>query len=95
MYTYRIVVDAWDSGDPSKKPARVLTYAQGHNRTKALRTLKTIFIAQDGTVSDGIHEWPGTLNLPPGPHQVRWLPEWEVVSMRVVKHSGTPRIIAE
>lgn len=44
-------------------------------------------------MSDGINPWPGTLNLPAGPHEARSLPEWDVQSIRAVTRPGTPRLI--
>ena len=95
MYTYRIVLDAHNSRDPRAKSARVVTYSQGWNRQDALRRIGTVRIGQDGTVSDGIHEWPGTRNLPAGSVQARSLPEWSVVSIRSVLAVGKARILAE
>lgn len=95
MYTYRIVLDAFNSRS-SVAGARVVTYSQGWNRDDALRKIGTVNIAGDGTVSDGLTPWPGTNNLPSGPPvTARGLPEWEVVSMRSVKAAGTARIVWE
>lgn len=92
MYTYRIVLDAYHSR--SQVPgARVVTYSRGYNRIDAISKIGLVHIAPDGTVSDGINPWPGTINLPPGPHTARSLPEWEVINMRAVKKPGTPRIL--
>lgn len=92
MYTYRIVLDAYSSR--TQVPgARVITYSRGYSRTDALRKIGLVHIAPDGTVSDGINPWPGTNNLPPGPHTARSLPEWEVIAMRAVKHPGTARLV--
>ncbi len=93
MYTYRIVLDAYNTRDMSARSARVLTYSQGHNRQEALRRIGAVYIGRDGSVSDGIHPWPGSPAT--GPIQARYLPEWEVVSIRAVKASGTARILAE
>lgn len=93
MYTYRIVLDAYDSRS-SARGARVVTYAAGHNRRTAIARLGSIRIAEDGTVSDD-GRWPGTNNLPRGPYASRSLPEWFVVSVRSMPKRGTSRIIWE
>lgn len=95
MYTYRIVLDAYNSRHPEFPSARVVTYSQGFNRAEALRKIGTVNIAPDGTVSDGLSRWPGTNNMPAGPIKARNLPEWDIVSMRSVKAVGVPRILAE
>lgn len=95
MYTYRIVLDAFDSRH-NVRGARVMTYSQGFNRWDAYRRIGSIRISSAGTVSDGIHAWPGWNNMPRGNATTeRGLPEWTVVSVRSVPKSGTPRIIAE
>lgn len=95
MYTYRIVLDAYDSRRDVAS-ARVVTYSQGFNRTEALRRIGPIRISSAGVVSDGISEWPGTNNMPRGTAtSERSLPEYTLVSMRSVSAVGTPRIIAE
>lgn len=94
MYTYRIVLDAYSSRG-NVPSARVVTFSQGHNRADAMRRIGTVYIAQDGTVSDGITPWPGSINLPAGPHTARALPEYELVSIRSVTSAGTPRIAWE
>lgn len=101
MYTYRIVLDAFNSGRSAlsfarpTRGARVVTYSQGFSRADAIRKIGTVMIAQDGTVSDGIRDWPGARNLPAGPYESRGLPEWDVVSIRSVKRLGTARIVHE
>lgn len=95
MYTYRIVLDAYNSRDCRARSARVVTYSQGHTRAAALRRIGTVFVAQDGTVSDGINSWPGATNLPSGPYECRSLPEWDVVSIRTVSKAGVARIEIE
>lgn len=95
MYTYRIVLDAYNSRSERAKSARIVTYSHGYNRADALRRIKTIYIASCGKVSDGFTEWPGERNLPTGRFQSRHLPEWEVVSIRSVGSAGTPRILSE
>lgn len=95
MYTYRIVLDAYNSRHPEFPSARVLTYSRGFDRADALRKIGSVKIAQDGTVSDGLTVWPGTNNMPAGPVKPRSLPEWDIVSIRSVKSAGTPRILAE
>ena len=94
MYTYRVVLDAYNSRSLCDG-ARVVTYAQGYNRSRALARIGTVYVAGDGTVSDAITPWPGSNNLPAGPHTVRSLPEWTVVSMRVVDRPGRARVISE
>lgn len=96
MYTYRIVLDAYNSRSASAKPARVVTYSQGWNRDDAMRKLRTIYIASNGAVSDCITPWPGTRNMPKGSVTTeRHLPEWDVVSVRAVKTAGTAKILSE
>lgn len=95
MYTYRIVLSAYNTRAADAKPATVLTYSRGYDRADALRKLRTIYIARDGSVSDGINVWPGSNNLPAGPVQARHLPEYAVESIRTVRKPGTPRILAE
>lgn len=94
MYIYRIVLDAYDSRS-SAMGARVVTYSRGHNRQAALRALGSVTIAQDGTVREGGVPWPGTNNMPPGPYVARSLPEWDMVSMRVVGKRGRAHIVWE
>lgn len=94
MYTYRIVLDAYDSRS-TVSGARVVTYSYGVNREAALRRLGTICIASDGTVSDGIRPWVGVNNLPTGTGMARFLPEWEVISVRSVPTTAIARVIAE
>jgi hypothetical protein len=94
MYTYRIVLDAYDSRSNARS-ARVVTFSRGYDRADAMRRIGSVRIAQDGTVSDGLTPWPGTRNMPPGPVVARSLMEWEIVSIRSVKSAGTPRIVWE
>lgn len=94
MYTYRFVLDAYNSRSNARS-ARVVTYSQGFNRAEAMRRIGCVRIAQDGTVSDGIQAWPGTLNMPPGSVEARNLPEWDIVSIRSVGKVGTPRVLVE
>ncbi len=94
MYTYRIVLDAFNSHSRCKG-ARVVTYSRGIDRADALRKIGTVMIARDGTVSDGINPWPGSDNLPNGPIESRGLPEWTLASIRTVPTAGTPRIVWE
>lgn len=95
MFTYRIVLNAYSSRS-DVKGAQVVTYSQGHNRAEALRRVGTVHIASSGVVSDGITPWPGTWNMPRGNVTTeRFLPEYEVVSMRSVPKAGTARILAE
>jgi hypothetical protein len=96
MYTYRIVLDAYNSREPNFKSARVVTYSRGVNRDNALRRLGTIHISSMGVVSDGINTWPGTNNMGRGNvTQERHLPEYTVVSIRSVKKVGRSRILSE
>jgi hypothetical protein len=94
MYTYRIVLDAYNSRSAAPS-ARVVTYSRGFNRENALSKIRAIYIAQDGSVSDGINVWPGSNNLPAGNVKARYLPEWEIVSMRAVIKAGHARIVSE
>ncbi len=94
MYLYRVVLDAFNSRDPGVRGARVATYTRGIDRDDALRRLRTVYVASNGTVSDGINPWPGTDSMGPGVTG-RSLPEYDVVSMRSVKRAGTPRVLAE
>jgi hypothetical protein len=91
MYTYRIVLDAYNSR-ATVPGARVVTYSRGWNRAEAMRRIGCVRIAQDGTVSDGIAPWPGTNNIPAGSVVARSLPEWDIVSIRSVRSAGTPHI---
>lgn len=93
-YTYRITLDAYDSRR-SVPGARVVTYSRGFNRADALRRIGTVYIAADGTVSDGLTTWPGSNNLPSGQYVARGLPEWSAVSIRSVKSAGKARIVWE
>jgi hypothetical protein len=95
MYTYRIVIDGYNAMPMGARPARVVTYAQGYDRTDALRRIRSLCVAQDETVSDGIRPWPGTRNLPAGNVVARTFREWSVVSMRSVRAVGRPHILAE
>ena len=95
MLTYRFVLDAYNSrgGVPG---ARVVTYSQGFDRREALHRIGSVRIASNGTVSDGINVWPGTRNMPRGSvTRERALPEYVVVSARVVKVAGRARILSE
>lgn len=94
MYAYRVVVDAFNSR-AAVPGARVVTYTRGHNRQDALRRLGTIHISSAGAVSDGLTLWPGTRNMPTGTITARTLPEWELVSIRAVNRTATPRILWE
>lgn len=94
MYTYRIVLDAYNSRSNARS-ARVVTYSRGYDRTDAMRRLGSVHIAQDGTVSDGINVWPGARNLPAGPIECRSLPEWDIVSIRSVRTPGIAHIELE
>lgn len=91
MYTYRIVLNAFNSRS-AVAGARVVTYSRGFDRADAMRRLGSIYIARNGAVSDGFGPWPGSDNLPDGPYVARHLPEWEVVNVRTVKRAGTARI---
>jgi hypothetical protein len=96
MYTYRIVLDAYNSRDSHARSARVVTYARGFTRQEAFRRIGSIRIASDGTVSDGINDWPGTRNMPRGNVTTeRSLPEYTTVSVRAVKSAGKARILCE
>lgn len=95
MFTYRIVLDAYNSR-ASVPGARVVTYSRGCDRADAMRRLGSVRISSAGTVSDGVNTWPGTNNMPRGSVTVeRSLPEWEVVSVRSVRTAGTARILAD
>jgi hypothetical protein len=94
VYTYRIVLDAYNSRS-SVRGARVVTYSRGFNRAGAMRKIGSVRIASDGTVSDGLSAWPGTRNMPRGNVQERSLMEWEIVSIRSVPTAGKARIVHE
>ncbi len=94
MYTYRIVLDAFNSRTDARS-ARVVTYSPGIDRADALRKIGTIYVAANGQVSDGFDPWPGSNALPAGPYVVRSLPEWDIVSIRSVPKRGAARIIHE
>lgn len=95
VYTYRIVIDGYNTMPAGTRSARVVTYSQGYDRTDALRRIRSLCVAQDGTVSDGIRPWPGTRNMPAGNVAPRTFREWSVVSMRSVRAAGRPHILAE
>ncbi len=98
MYTYRIVLDAYDSRNTAARGARVVLYVQGHNRDSAFARIRTVAIDTAGRVfpscsrDDG---WIGTNNMPHGDVTARTLPEWTVVSIRAVKAAGKSRVLAE
>lgn len=94
MYTYRVILDAFNSRSAAPG-ARVVTYTRGHTRRNALRRIGTIHISSAGAVSDGLTLWPGTRNMPTGTITARTLPEWELVSIRAVNTPATPRILWE
>jgi len=92
MYTYRIVIEAWNSR-ATYAGARLVTYSRGWNRADALRRIGTVYVGQDGTVSDGISPWAGSNNLPGDPAGARNFPEWDVTSMRSVARPGRARLL--
>ena len=95
MYTYRIVLDAYDSAR-NVPGAIVVTYSRGYNRDEALRRIGPVRISSAGAVSDGLTPWPGTRNMPMGNvTPERYLPEWRALSMRSVKSAGTARILSD
>ncbi len=98
MYTYRIVLDAYDSRR-NVNGARVAVYMQGVDRAHAFSRLRgPIGIDSAGTAFTSLSNadgWVGTNNMPPGPVVPRSLPEYVTVSVRAVKAAGRNRMLWE